>query len=200
MQTHADYSRFPSSLARSSPRRPRSDEPSPPKFERIVIDANFPGGYQVEVADVNGDKKPDIVALGGSTLAWYENPTWKKRVVSTSKQTPGIISSATADLDGDGKAEIAIAYDFSMNEPKRGKLLLAIQGTTPDDPWTFKPIVEKRPQGSGGAAGSSGLAGRDLRGGRQRYRRERETGGVGIAGKSQSHRPRRPARSRCRVA
>jgi hypothetical protein len=72
--------------------------------DRIVIDPNFPGAYQVEVADVNGDKKPDIVAVGGSTCAWYQNPTWKKRIVSGPKDAPGIISSATADLDGDGKA------------------------------------------------------------------------------------------------
>jgi len=113
----------------------------PPRFERVVIDDNFPGGYQVEVADVNGDGKPDIIGVGGGTCAWYENPSWTKRVVSTPKQTPDIISSATADLDGDGKAEIAIAYDFSMSEPKRGKLLLAVQGATPGDPWTFTPIV-----------------------------------------------------------
>ncbi len=52
------------------------------EFDRTVIDANFPGAYQVEVADVNGDKKPDIIAVGGSTCAWYENPTWKKRIVT----------------------------------------------------------------------------------------------------------------------
>jgi hypothetical protein len=109
-----------------------------PRFERIVIDDNFPGGYQVELADVNGDRKPDIVALGGSTLAWYENPSWKKRLISDKEHTPDIISSATGDLDGDGKAEIAVAYDFAMNEPKRGKLLLATQGKTPDDPWVFR--------------------------------------------------------------
>jgi hypothetical protein len=115
-----------------------ADEPL--KFERIVIDDDFPGGYQVEVADVNGDKKPDIVALGGSTLAWYENPSWKKRVITKGNLPSDIISSATADLDGDGKAEIAVACDFAMNTPTRGKLLLAIQGATPDDKWTFKPI------------------------------------------------------------
>jgi FG-GAP-like repeat len=108
--------------------------------ERIIIDPNFPGAYQVEVADVNGDTKPDIVAVGGSTCAWYENPTWKKRIVSGSKETPGIISSATADIDGDGKAEIAIAYEFGMNSPTKGKLLLAGQGVRLDDPWTFKRI------------------------------------------------------------
>jgi hypothetical protein len=112
----------------------------PLKFDRIVIDDNFPGGYQVEVADVNGDKKPDVVALGGSTLAWYENPSWKKRIISSKEHTPDIISSATADLDGDGKAEIAVAYDFAMNDPKRGKLLLAIQGKGPEESWTFRPL------------------------------------------------------------
>src|SRR3954468_2366414 len=83
-------------------------------FDRIVIDADFPGGYQVEVADVNGDGKPDIVAVGGSRGAWYENPTWKKHYVTGANHgrdvkvgegvvlnpgrsaTPGIISSATA--------------------------------------------------------------------------------------------------------
>ena len=50
-----------------------------------------------------------------------------------SKQTPDIISSATLDLDGDGKAEVAIAFDFAMDQPKRGKLLLASQAT-PDEP------------------------------------------------------------------
>ncbi len=111
------------------------------KFERIVVDADFPDGYQVEVADVNGDGKPDLVGVGGGTCAWYENPSWKKRVVSTPKETPDIISSATADLDGDGKAEIAIAYDFAMNEPKRGKLTLAIQGREPGQPWRFDPAI-----------------------------------------------------------
>lgn len=113
-----------------------------PRFERIVIDDNFPGGYQVEVADVNGDGKPDIIALGGGTCAWYENPTWKKRIISTSKDTPGIISSATTDLDGDGKAEVAIAYEFEMNHPKQGKLLLAVQGASIDAPWTLRPIAD----------------------------------------------------------
>ncbi len=112
------------------------------KFERIVIDADFPAGYQIEVADVNGDGKPDLVGVGGGTCAWYENPSWKKRIVSVPKDTPDIISSATHDLDGDGRAEIAIAHDFAMNEPKRGKLTLAIPGPKADDPWSFRPIVD----------------------------------------------------------
>ncbi|MGO9469509.1 MAG: FG-GAP repeat domain-containing protein [Isosphaeraceae bacterium] len=111
-------------------------------MERIVVDPDFAGAYQVEVADVNGDKKPDIIAVGGSTCAWYENPTWKKRVVTGPTQTPGIISSATADLDGDGKAEIAVAYEFAMNAPTKGKLLLATQGRSADDAWTLTRLAD----------------------------------------------------------
>ena len=109
-------------------------------FERMVIDEKFPGAYQVEVADVNGDQKLDIIAVGGGMCAWYENPSWKKRIITDSKRTPGVISSATADIDGDGKAEVAIAYEFSMNEPTKGKLLFATQGKTIDEPWTVTPI------------------------------------------------------------
>ena len=122
------------------------------EFDRIVIDPNFPGAYQVEVADVNGDKKPDIVAVGGSTCAWYENPTWKKRIVTGAKETPGIISSATADLDGDGKAEIAIAYEFGMNTPTKGKLLLAGQGS-----WSGRSVDFQAP--SAISAAFTGCAG-----------------------------------------
>ena len=113
-----------------------------PRFERIVIDADFPDAYQVEIADIDGDDRPDIVALGGGTVAWYQSPSWKKRIITGPDMTPGVISSASRDLDGDGRPEIAIAYDFEMNRPRRGKLLLAVQGETIDDPWTTRPIAD----------------------------------------------------------
>ncbi len=107
----------------------------------MVIDSDFPGAYQVEVADVDGDGKLDVIAVGGSTCAWYENPGWKKRVVTSGRQTPGIISSATADLNGDGKAEIAIAYEFAMNQPDKGQLLVAVQAASIDEPWKRVPVA-----------------------------------------------------------
>ncbi len=132
------------SLPRTAPGPAAGPDPGPGplRFDRVVIDADLPGGYQVEVADVDGDGRPDVVALGGSTLAWYRNPTWTKRIISGKAETPDIISSATADLDGDGRAEIAVACDFGMNTPARGRLLLAVQGPGLDAPWTFRPVAD----------------------------------------------------------
>ena len=87
-------------------------------------------------------RSPTLSPWVAAPCAWYENPTWKKRVVTGPRETPGIISSATADIDGDGKAEIAIAYEFGMNSPTKGKLLLAGQGSGLDDPWTLKMISD----------------------------------------------------------
>lgn len=145
-----------------SPSIRADDHAPPPKFDRIVIDDNFPAAYQVEVADINGDQKPDIIALGGSTVAWYENPSWKKRIITDKSTAPSVISSASRDLDGDGKAEVAIAYDFEMNSPHRGKLGLAIPGESFDDPWTFRRIADVpsihriRWASAGGFAGETG--------------------------------------------
>ena len=69
---------------------------SAPEFDRVVVDGDFPGVDQVEVADVDGDGRPDVVAVGGGTCAWYENPSWKKRVVTAPDQTPRIVSGAPA--------------------------------------------------------------------------------------------------------
>ena len=34
--------------------------------------------YAVTVADVNGDQKPDVVAVTEDAVVWYENPSWRK--------------------------------------------------------------------------------------------------------------------------
>src|SRR5215471_4240248 len=52
-------------------------------FAAHTIDTGLTGGYQVVVADLNRDNKPDILALasGLKDLLWYENPGWNRHVI-----------------------------------------------------------------------------------------------------------------------
>ena len=34
-----------------------------PSYDRIVVDPNFEGAYQITSADLNGDNRPDLVAV-----------------------------------------------------------------------------------------------------------------------------------------
>ena len=47
-----------------------------PVFEAREIRRDFGVGYAVTTGDVNGDKKPDILAISGTQLVWFENPSW----------------------------------------------------------------------------------------------------------------------------
>ncbi len=111
----------------------------PVQFQRHEIDA-YPGGYQVTVADVNGDGRIDVVALStdANRVDWYENPTWKRRPVAVIDQP---IDLAVHDLDGDGRPELALASGFYFGQSTRGG---EIQWLEPkknlDEPWAVHPI------------------------------------------------------------
>ncbi len=120
-------------------------------FERHDID-DFPGGYQVAVADVNCDGRPDVIALStqADRVDWYQNPNWQRRSVA---RTARNIDLAAHDLDGDGlydpldagdtrfrtdtidegiAVEGAVAADINLD----GRLdLVAIGGRTNDLAW-----------------------------------------------------------------
>lgn len=106
----------------------------PIRFERHDIDS-FRAGYQVAVADVNGDGKPDVIAASteADRVDWYENPGWKRRVVA---RTPRNIDLAVYDVDRDGRPEIALASGFYFSESTRGgEIQLLFQPARPGDPW-----------------------------------------------------------------
>jgi hypothetical protein len=106
------------------------------RFREHLID-HFPAGYQCAVADINGDGKPDILALssGKSEIAWYENQTWKKHLLTTT--THSNIDLAAYDIDGDGKLEIAVASEFDLgNSRSGGKLQWLKRGKEVTEEWT----------------------------------------------------------------
>lgn len=115
--------------------------PAAPHFAPHEIATGLRGGYQVVVADLNKDGRPDIIALAQQLpeLVWYENPAWTRHVIAADMK--GMINVAAADLDGDGIPELALAQGFSTN-PKTSAGIVSIlsHAADPNAPWTIKEI------------------------------------------------------------
>jgi hypothetical protein len=116
------------------------------------------GGYQVVVADLNKDGKPDIIALasGLPELLWYENPGWQKHVLASGVSQ--LINAAAYDIDGDGIPEIAVAQGFTMSpKTSKGQIGLLTHGADVTAPWTYREIDGcRRPIASSGSADGGG--------------------------------------------
>jgi len=89
------------------------------KWQHHLV-AKIPSGYQVAVADVNGDGRPDILALSSeeSIVEWYENPAWKPRPITT--VTRHNISLAPLFHRNYPERGLALASDFALNDSTSG--------------------------------------------------------------------------------
>jgi hypothetical protein len=118
-----------------------------PKFREEVIETDSGGpGYNSCIADINGDGKPDIVLIteNKDQVLWYENPTWKRRVMTSG--LPKLPEPITPfDVDGDGKTELIVGGDWVMADTlTSGSVWLLKRPENLDQPWT--PIqIDKEP-------------------------------------------------------
>ena len=107
------------------------DEKTPKK----VSAGDLKGGYQVVVADLNHDGRPDLIALasGLHELLWFENPGWQRHVLATNQNR--MINCVMA---GD---EIVLASEFN-NEAKNSVGVVSVlrRGADPNEPWTVTEI------------------------------------------------------------
>ena len=116
-------------------------EPAAPRFIAHTIATGLSEGYQVVVADLNRDAKPDVIALdsGSHQLRWYENPGWTPHVLVAGIDDP--INAAADDLDGDGIPEIALAHGFAMEYASSpGVVSILTHGADPTAPWAAREI------------------------------------------------------------
>ena len=83
-------------------------DPPVPKFRAVDVDTKIQIGYGLAIADIDGDKKPDIALADKNQIVWYQNPTWAKHVIAENLTPRDHVCIAARDVDGDGKAEVAV--------------------------------------------------------------------------------------------
>jgi hypothetical protein len=117
------------------------DAAQPARFAEHTIATGLKDGYQVVIADLNHDGKPDVIALasGMPELVWYENPTWERHVIAGGFSE--MINCAVWDVDGDGIPVIALASGFS-NEAKNSDGIVSVlrHDGDPRRPWKVTEI------------------------------------------------------------
>ena len=112
-----------------------------PRFREHVVTQSIQFGYQLVAADLSGDGKKDLIAVDerATEVAWFENPSWARHVLAADVPRP--LNAACCDVDGDGTAEVALAYRFeSSPEKSEGNIALLKSGPDVRKPWTAREI------------------------------------------------------------
>jgi len=110
------------------------------EFRRHKIDT-YPSGYQVTVADLNGNGRPDVLVLSteANRVDWYENPGWAMHPIARTSRNIDLVAR---DLDGDGRPEIALASGFYYSRSDRGGEIQWLQRPPGEDgSWRIHKIA-----------------------------------------------------------
>jgi hypothetical protein len=99
----------------------------------------------VAVLDVDANGKPDIVAVSNDSVAWYENPSWDRHLITGPLKNLNVCI-AGRDLDGDKIPELAVGGDWQFdNTTSGGALFLLKSGGDVRQPWQVTTLLEECP-------------------------------------------------------
>lgn len=111
-----------------------ADTPSLP-FRPQVVDDKLRIGYGLAIADVDGDKRDDILLADAREIVWYRNPTWEKFVMARELTAKDNVCIAARDIDGDGKAEVAVGAEWNPGDTVGSGAIFYLE--RPQDPTSL---------------------------------------------------------------
>ena len=100
-------------------------DPPEPRFTAITLDDKIQIGYGLAIADVDGDKLPDLLLADKRQIVWYRNPgpekardpaAWRKYLIAENLTEHDNVCLAAQVLDGDGKCEIAVGAEWNPGD------------------------------------------------------------------------------------
>ncbi len=113
------------------------------RYEIRTLDDQVPGGYQVAVADVDGDGQSDVLTLG-TVLQWLHSPDWEVFSIDADTKA-GNIDLAPQDVNRDGSTDLAVASEFSMENNGRGGRIQWFERTRKWVPGWVPHVIDREP-------------------------------------------------------
>lgn len=116
-----------------------------PRFEVQEIDPRLGNVcYALTVADVNGDGKPDIVAVSENAVVWYENPSWRKHDIIRDQTKRDNVCIQPHDIDGDGRIDFVLGAGWGPPDTATPSTLQWL-GRDAEGQWVVHPIHYTEP-------------------------------------------------------
>ncbi len=123
-------------------------DPVPTRFETVELASGLGVVYAVKIADMNRDRRPDVVAITPRQVMWFANPGpsggatnpggWIRHVVREGGVHPDNVCFDVRDLDGDGHVDLVLGADWQPRNTVSGGSLQWLRANPPDDPAPWK--------------------------------------------------------------